>query len=234
MAASQLAPHVIVLSDPLAGSPVADAVKQMVHDEAKVVVFSDSPSPRQVIAVLEQGASSYLTYDSRPQDIADAVLSVAGGGVVLHASVASVVSNNGDSCRAAFVRRTRLLRRGSEKSCMALAEGLTTKAIARRLGVALKTVESQVRLFYKLGARTRPRSVDRNRPASRGTSRRSHSLNRQKNPSPQCHSPCHRQGTPVDPHDECGPRHFQPVARRSPCSINNKWTIWSPPTRTSV
>ncbi len=63
----------------------------MVHDGAKTVVFSDSPSPRQVIAVLEQGASSYLTYDSRPQDIADAVLSVAGGGVVLHASVASVV-----------------------------------------------------------------------------------------------------------------------------------------------
>ena len=49
VAASQHAPHVIVLSDPLAGSPVADAVKQIVHDEAKVVVFSDNPSPRQVI-----------------------------------------------------------------------------------------------------------------------------------------------------------------------------------------
>ena len=29
VAASQQAPHVIVLSDPLAGSPVADAVKQI-------------------------------------------------------------------------------------------------------------------------------------------------------------------------------------------------------------
>jgi DNA-binding CsgD family transcriptional regulator len=43
---------------------------------------------------------------------------------------------------------------------LALAEGLTTKAIARRLGVALKTVEShKVRLFDKLGARTQAHAV---------------------------------------------------------------------------
>ncbi len=160
VAASQLAPHVIVLSDPLAGSPVADAVKQIAQHGAKVVVFRDNPSPEQVISVLEQGASSYLPYDSRPQDIADAVLSVAGGGVVLHASVAGVVleewrrlsSTSGSSHTSLTPREREVLG--------ALTEGLSTKAIARRLGVAMKTVEShKVRLFDKLGARTQAHLV---------------------------------------------------------------------------
>jgi DNA-binding NarL/FixJ family response regulator len=160
VAASQHAPDVIVLSDPLAGSPVADAVRQFVDDGVKTVVFSDNPSPEQVVSVLEQGASSYLTYDSRPQDIADAILSVAGGGVVLHSSVASVVleqwrrlsSNSGSPHTSLSPREREVL--------VALAEGLTTKAIARRLGVAVKTVEShKVRLFDKLGARTQAHAV---------------------------------------------------------------------------
>ena len=160
LAASQHGPDVIVLSDPLGGGPVADAVKQIVNLGAKVVVFSDNPFPEQVIPVLEQGASSYLTYDSRPQDIADAVLSVAGGGVVLHASVASVVleqwrrmSSGSGSPHASLTPREREVLAG-------LAQGLTTKAIARRLGVAMKTVEShKVRLFDKLGARTQAHAV---------------------------------------------------------------------------
>ena len=160
VAASQHSPHVVVFSDPLAGSPVAHAVKEIVHQGTKVVVFSDNPSPEQVTSVLEQGASSYLTYDSRPEDIADAVLSVAGGGVVLHASVASVVleqwrrlSSKGSSSHTSLTPRER-------EVLVALAEGLPTKAIASRLGVAMKTVEShKERLFDKLGARTQAHAV---------------------------------------------------------------------------
>jgi len=41
-----------------------------------------------------------------------------------------------------------------------MAEGLPAKAIAKRLGVALKTVEShKIRLFDKLGARTQAHAV---------------------------------------------------------------------------
>lgn len=161
VAASQHGPHVIVLSDPLAGCPVADAVKQIVYQGAKVVVFSDNPSPEQVISVLERGASSYLTYDSRPQDIADAVLSVAGGGVVLHASVASVVLDQWRRLTStSALPHTSSLTPREREVLVALAEGLATKAIAHRLGVAMKTVESyKVRLFDKLGARTQAHAV---------------------------------------------------------------------------
>ena len=125
-----------------------------------MVVFSDNPSPRQVIEVLEQGASSYLTYDSRPQDIADAVLSVAGGGVVLHASVAGVLLEQWRQLSSSLRSPHTSLTPREREVLMALTEGLTTKAIARRLGVALKTVEShKVRLFDKLGARTQAHLV---------------------------------------------------------------------------
>jgi DNA-binding NarL/FixJ family response regulator len=160
VAASQFSPQVTVLSDPLAGSPVADAVGQLVLHGGKAVVFSDNPSPEQVIAVLEQGASSYLTYDSRPQDIADAVLSVAGGGVVLHASVASVVLEEWRRLSSSSSSPHTSLSPREREVLLALADGLTTKAIAQRLGVAMKTVEShKVRLFDKLGARTQAHAV---------------------------------------------------------------------------
>ena len=123
-------------------------------------MFSDNPSPEQVTSVLEQGASSYLTYDSRPQDIADAALSVAGGGVVLHASVASVVLEQWRQLSRSPGFTVGVSHAEGTEVLQALAEGLTTKAIAGRLGVATKTVEShKIRLFDKLGARTQAHAV---------------------------------------------------------------------------
>jgi len=160
VAASQHRDVIVVLSDPLTDSGIADIVNQVVSVGAKVVVYSDNPSAEQVIPILEQGASSYLMYDSRPQDIADAALSVAGGGVVLHASVASFVLQEWRQLsRSTGLQHASLTPREREV-LSALAEGLTTKAIARRLGVAMKTVEShKIRLFGKLGARTQAHAV---------------------------------------------------------------------------
>jgi DNA-binding NarL/FixJ family response regulator len=160
VAASQHDDVIVMISDPSTDSPMADTVTKIVGQGAKVVVCSDNPSPEQVIPVLEQGASSYLMFDSRPQEIAEAALSVAGGGVVLHASVVSAVldewrrmSRGSGSLHASLTPRER-------EVLAALAKGLTTKAIARRLGVALKTVEShKFRLFDKLGARTQAHAV---------------------------------------------------------------------------
>jgi DNA-binding NarL/FixJ family response regulator len=160
VAASQHQNVIVVLSDPLTDRPIADTVNQIVEQGAKVVVFSDNPSPEQVIPVLEQGASSYLMYDSRPQDIADAALSVAGGGVVLHASVASVVLEEWRQLSRSPGLPLASLTPREHEVLTALAEGLTTKAIAGRLGVATKTVEShKIRLFNKLGARTQAHAV---------------------------------------------------------------------------
>jgi DNA-binding NarL/FixJ family response regulator len=160
VAASRHRDVVVVLSDPLTETPIVDPVGQIVGRGAKVVVFSDSPSPEQVIPVLEAGASSYLLYDSRPQDIADAALSVAGGGAVLHSSVASVVLEEWRRLSRVPGPSPASLTPREREVLSALAEGLTTKAIARRLGVAIKTVEShKVRLFNKLGARTQAQAV---------------------------------------------------------------------------
>ena len=66
--------------------------------------------------------------------------------------MAKVVKRGGSSHTSLTPRELEVL--------VALAEGLTTKAIASRLGVAMKTVEShKVRLFDKLGARTQAHAV---------------------------------------------------------------------------
>jgi DNA-binding NarL/FixJ family response regulator len=159
-AASEHRDVVVMISDPLTDSPIADTVNQIVAQGAKVVVCSDNPSPEQVIRVLEQGASSYLMYDSPPHEIADAALSVAGGGVVLHASVASVVLEEWRGMPRDSVSQRASLTPREREVLAALAKGLTTKAIAHRLGVAMKTVEShKFRLFDKLGARTQAHAV---------------------------------------------------------------------------
>lgn len=160
VAASQYDDVIVMISDPSTDSPIADTVTKIVGQGAKVVVCSDNPSPEQVIPVLEQGASSYLMYDSRPQEIAEAALSVASGGVVLHASVASVVLDEWRRMSRGSGSRHASLTPREREVLAALAKGLTTKAIARRLGVAMKTVEShKFRLFDKLGARTQAHAV---------------------------------------------------------------------------
>lgn len=115
---------------------------------ARILVFSRSESPSDVHACLEAGAQGYVSKRSDPAVLVEGVRRVARGEGFLDPSVAARI--------LAWTRdRERLSAR--ELRVLGLAAlGLTNTEIARRLHLAVRTVEAhRTSLRRKLGIRTR-------------------------------------------------------------------------------
>ena len=95
-------------------------------------------------------------------DLARAVLDAAAGGAVVPPPLAaSIVAEwrAGRRQRGLTMTREKLTVREMEV-LNAMADGLSTKAAARLLGIAVKTVEShRTRVFAKLGVRSQAQLV---------------------------------------------------------------------------
>ena len=108
----------------------------------RVIILSMHATEEYANRALEAGASGYLLKDSGLAELELAVRAVAGGGTYLSPAVSKHVI-------ADYLRRTggvpaeleRLTPRQREVLRL-IAEGGTTKAIARLLGVSVKTVET--------------------------------------------------------------------------------------------
>lgn len=157
-------PDVALTSVTLADGPIDGCVDAILNSGTRIVVMSDDPSPERLTVLLARGVSGYLLPDSAPAQVADAVHSVALGAAALHPTAAITI-----------VEQWRALRRNGEGAHLApratltarehdvltaMAQGMATKAIARHLGVAVKTVENhKIRIFDKLGVRTHAHAV---------------------------------------------------------------------------
>jgi len=101
-----------------------------------VVVLSDSCLAHDVLNAIEAGATGYLLKDLDPAELSHAVRAAVAGDTPLSPQVAKAILG---------VRRQRsatdgLTPRGSEVLVL-LGQGLTDQGIARRLGIAEKTVK---------------------------------------------------------------------------------------------
>lgn len=154
-------PDVVVTSDQLADGALLDVVGELTATGARILVIGRDAAPERITHLLQRGAMGYLLRDSAPEQVADAVEALAAGDVALHPSVARTLLD-----------QWRRLRGGSEPAgpaqltpreldvLVAMSDGLAAKAIARRLGVAVKTVENhKIRVFDKLGVRTHAQAV---------------------------------------------------------------------------
>jgi two-component system nitrate/nitrite response regulator NarL len=129
-----------------------------------VGVICDDPSPERLTRILTLGVSGYLRSDAAPASVVEAVATLAGGAAVLE-----------PTAMGTLLEQWRGLRKGGRGSAggrlldltaregdvlAALADGLPTKAVARRLGMAPKTVENhKTRIFDKLGVRSQAAAV---------------------------------------------------------------------------
>lgn len=149
------------------GSEIESVLVLLLAAGARVIVVCDDPSPERLTRILSLGAHGYLRHDTTPEQVLDAVESVAGGAAVL-----------GPAATATVLEQWRRLREpgagglvvtggvapsltARERDVLAaMADGLPTKLIARRLGVAVKTVENhKIRIYDKLGVRTQAHAV---------------------------------------------------------------------------
>jgi DNA-binding NarL/FixJ family response regulator len=156
-------PRVIVISDSISDH-FDEIVDALLGVGTRIVVICGNPSLDRVIHLLESGVHGVMLDDSSPQEIAIGVQAVARGGVVLNPTVTVNVVQHWRRLRQELARSDAriagsLTPRESEV-LEAMVEGLSTKAIARRLGVAYKTVENhKIRVFEKLQVRTHAQAV---------------------------------------------------------------------------
>jgi len=154
----------VVLTSSEVEAPIDAVLEALVATGARVLVLSDDRSPERLTSMLEKGASGYLLHDSAPESIAEAVLSVAAGEAALHPAAAVTLLQQWralrrDGNRGGLNPRVSLTPREHDV-LVAMADGLSTKAIARRLGTAVKTVENhKIRVFDKLGVSSQAHAV---------------------------------------------------------------------------
>jgi DNA-binding NarL/FixJ family response regulator len=156
-------PHVVVTCDRLDDQPVEAFLDALLVAGARVIVVSDDPSPDRLGSLLAREVAGFFSHDAGPDEVVAGIVAARRGELVLNAAVSSTIIRQWRRMRleppTAAGRGLSLTPRESD-ILSAMAEGLPAKAIAGRLGVALKTVENhKIRIFDKLGVRSQAHAV---------------------------------------------------------------------------
>ncbi|HUP72462.1 MAG TPA: response regulator transcription factor [Acidimicrobiales bacterium] len=158
-------PHVVLSSTEFTDGSLTNILQGLLTTGARTLVVGDAPSASLLNTLLIAGVSGYLYIDQvGASELVAGVRTVAVGDAALHPAAAALVLQQWRASRPTSpsetaAPRTDLTARELEV-LTAMAEGLATKAIAIRLGVAMKTVENhKARVFAKLGARNHAHAV---------------------------------------------------------------------------
>jgi DNA-binding NarL/FixJ family response regulator len=129
----------------------------------RVLVLYDDYSEDRVMSVLMSGATGCLCHDASLEQLLEGLEAVAEGAAALDPVAAETILSQWRTFRlrgsTVQPHRQELTPREVEV-LTAMVEGMAAKAIAKRLGVATKTVENhKIRIFDKLGVSTQAQAV---------------------------------------------------------------------------
>jgi DNA-binding NarL/FixJ family response regulator len=134
-----------------------DWVASVAGDSVPVVVLADLPDAPLLAAALRSNVRSILSPEASPEEIGAAVISAAAGLVTLQPAALDILSQSGRAARDAM--DDPLTPRELEVLAM-LAEGLSNKVLAYRLGISEHTVKFHVTsILGKLQAGSRTDAV---------------------------------------------------------------------------
>ncbi len=151
--AQEKKPDVVVMDVSMPDLNGIEATKQIIESlpETRVIALSMHSDKRFVMGMLRAGASGYLLKDCASQELANAIVQVAGGKKYLSPEITGVVINDfllGDSSEDVAIAASQLSPREREVLQL-IAEGWSTKQIASHLYVSIKTIETHRRQIMK-------------------------------------------------------------------------------------
>ncbi|MCX7866728.1 response regulator [Limisphaera sp. VF-2] len=135
------------------GLALTEAVRRQFPD-VKVLILSMHANTEYILRILQSGARGYVSKEADPQELLQAIQAVYRGESFFSADVARlalqqmVLSEGAASAVPELTPRERQVLIG-------IAEGLSNKQIAERLGVGIRTVEThRQHIMEKLGIHT--------------------------------------------------------------------------------
>jgi DNA-binding NarL/FixJ family response regulator len=155
--AADTQPDVVVLDLNMAGTGGLDVLPALkaLRPTLKVVVLTMHAGREYVARAMKGGADAYLLKDSAVQDLVAAVDAVLAGRTYFSPSIEALMAElfRGDAATTA-VRGTSLTDREREVLSW-LARGLSSKEVAQRLDISVRTVEThRANLMHKLGVKS--------------------------------------------------------------------------------
>jgi len=142
--ARELCPDVVIMETSMPNLNGIEAARQIVHElpDVKVVALSSHSDKRSVCEMLKAGASAYLPKRCAFQELVSAIQNVVAGRTYLSSLISRIVveeylhraAEQGQSAYSVLTDRER-------EVLQLIAEGKSTKVIARELFVSPKTIE---------------------------------------------------------------------------------------------
>jgi len=157
-----LSPDVVVVSELLIDGVIDVFLPGLIRTGTRVLLLSIPLDVSRLLELVELGITGLVDSDQSPNDLAFAVLALAGGGAVFPPDVSAMIAADWRRARRKGTNETH----GTELTARelevlgAMSDGLSAKAVAHHLGIAVKTVENhKTRIFEKLGVRTQAQAV---------------------------------------------------------------------------
>lgn len=152
----ELKPDVVLLdiSMPRLNGLAATEVLRKECPLSKVLILSVHNNRDYIFRIIQAGAHGYVSKESSPEELLDAIVSVYGGETfftpeIAQAALTRLVNNGGKE--SPFEQLT-----DREREVLkAIAEGQSNKEIANQLGIGVRTIEThRERIMRRLGIRS--------------------------------------------------------------------------------